>query len=192
MMPTLSLRRIGAITCAFAFALTASAQKPPAIPTNTGTLSMKATIGSFKLVRHSDQDPAKGHFEVSFSGSLLLSGLDPKGTVQTTGSLRLEYYNKQHNERVYYGTGKIVVDGTLLAIQCFGNNIEGTFIGRAIFHLAGEFDKDGKTGAYWYGQFADTRAERQIWETSGTEVKLPEDRIEAPANTVPTPRKGGG
>ena len=64
-------------------------------------------------------------------------------------------------------------------------------MGRGLFRIAGEFDKSGKTGSYWFGPVTDTKAERKPWGTYGIQIECPEVHYGPAKDTIPTPRKGG-
>jgi len=157
-----------------------------------GQVSFRTTLGSLKFVPHNDTDLVTGHLEMSFTGTVLVSGLDDKGRITPSGSVRMEYQDKDHRKVVFFGTGKLVVDGTCRSIQWFGRDMQGTFSGRGVLRLFGEFDRQGKTGDYWYGAFADAKAQRTPWGTYGITASVPEDRIIPAQGTVPVPRRGGG
>jgi hypothetical protein len=193
MMPTMSFVRTSAAACLLAIILSATAQqgsKMP-IPTAVGPVTMVAGLGSFKLLGHSDEDPARGHLEVNFNGTVLISGLVTGGHVTPSGAIHLEYSNDAHKRQSYFGTGKLIIDGTVRSVQCFGSDIKVSFVGRGLFRISGEFDKTGKTGNYWFGAPTDLKAERKPWGTFGTQIEVPEVHYGPAKDIVPTPRKGG-
>ncbi len=193
MMPTRFSARTAAAMALFTLTLFSVAQpQKPKVPIDVGPLSMKTNLGSFKLVSHSDEDPLRGHLEMSFTGTVLVSGLDAKGKVTPSGGVRLEYADDAHKKRVYFGTGKLVVDGTARSIQWFGRGMQGTFVGRGLLRLYGEFDKDSKTGDYWFGPMSDTKSARIAWNSLGMQVDIPFHESGPSQQTIPTPRKSGG
>ena len=193
MMPKMIHARWCAIASLTGVVLAATAQQPPKPDTSkTGKLSMKTALGSFKLLGHSDEDPVKGHFEFSFTGTVLVSGLAPGATLSTSGAVREEYSDTKHNKREFFGTGKIVVDGTMRSIQWFGRDMSGSFEGRGLFRLYGEFDKQSKTGDYWFGPATDATSKRMQWGTYGMQVEVPMNQYMRPVPAVPTPRRTGG
>jgi hypothetical protein len=150
-----------------------------------GTVFFKTNIGSFKILGVGDI-PAAGKVEISFTGTILInraSMSDPK--ISTTGNLRKEYDNAQHLQVAYHGTGNIVIDGHFTSIQWFGQNMSTKWQGFGIARLVGEFDKDLKTGEYWYVQNPDDVRE---WGTNLREITNPPrpgDYIEIAKPRVP-------
>lgn len=193
MMPSLRSVRFAGLALAPTFALMASAQAPlQPTPTTTGKLSMTAAVGSFKMVPHSDEDPVKGHLEMSFSGTVLVSGLAKDGHIAVSGKVHEEYNDTKHMKTIYFGTGKIVMDGTVRSIQWFGHDLSATFSGRAIVRFYGEYDRKGDTGDYWFGGLADKSMKKFQWGTYGNQAECPTQRPDAGLESVPTPRKSGG
>lgn len=171
--------KIPALVAVLALPLSVFAQTPsqPVGSEKTGTIFFRTNIGSFKFIN------GKGQVNISFKGSVLVSKL--KGTISTTGNLRKEYDDK--GRQVYFGTGTIALNGEFRAIQWFGKSLEGKWTGRGRARFVGEFDKDLKTGEFWY----DTNPEKQAWGTF-REVDVPDI---APARVVPRDRTkttGGG
>lgn len=152
-----------------------------------GTLFLKTNVGSFKILGVEDR-PAEGKVLVTFTGTLLVNkvtGADPKITV--SGNLRKEYENKPHLQEAYHGTGTMTIEGKFVSIQWFGRDLTARWDGFGIARLVGEFDKDLKTGKYWYIQNPDDIKE---WGTQLKTVTNP------PAigdiQLVPKGRKSGG
>jgi hypothetical protein len=148
------------------------AQSPrPAEPPKTtgpkqyGTLNFESTVGSFKVLG-ANEEPAEGTLDLTFNGTVLISGLD--GTVQTTGSLVKEYDNAARKKTVYFGRGRIVVKGKYKAVQFFGKNLRGTHNGWGIFRFYGEFDRNLNTGFAWFDP-----AEKLPWGTGGFTLANP-------------------
>jgi len=123
--------------------------RPLPAPTPNDTLYLKTKIGSFKFVRKGTEYP-NGRLDLSFTGTVLVSGLVSGSTLQTIGNIREEYDNKQHGKQVFFGKGKIVVVGQFRACQCFATDIDLTFKGSAILRITSEFDKNFDTGSYWF------------------------------------------
>jgi len=149
-----------------------AAPQPAPVPT-TGPandhINFTTKIGSFKMLG-SDVKPASGVLDMSFSGTVLISGLTKGSTVTTTGTVKKEYTTMNGTKEVYFGTGSIKVNGTVRALQFFGKNVIGGFKGRAIFRLFGEFDNKLETGFIWYdGQEKDKRP----WGTGGQQAVCP-------------------
>jgi hypothetical protein len=114
----------------------------------TGEVVMKTAIGSFKILRANDKQPAFGKIEMNFKGSLLIVGYKGKAPIQMVGNLRKEYENKKTDRMLLVGQGKVVLDGEFRAIQWFGRDLTMTWNGFGICRLYGEFDKNGQTGTY--------------------------------------------
>ncbi len=145
----------------------AKSKTAPAMNSNNfGTVHFHTTVGSFKILGGGDS-PAQGKLEVSFHGTLLVSGL--KGKVTPSGNVRLEKDYKPQKKQVFFGTGKIVVEGSYNAVQFFGRDLEGVFTGFGAMRLYGEFDRKLETGEYWY-----EGKERRPWGTGGMTLLVPE------------------
>lgn len=154
---------------------------PPQDPNRVGTILFETKIGSFKLLQPGET-PCRGRMEVSFTGTMLISGL--KGTITPTGRLRREYKNDKWNRQVWFGTGKMVIEGQFEAVQWFGRNMSGKFTGMGIFRFFGEFDENQKTGTW---RWAD-RAQVNPWFNSGVNISVPRDERFEPTKPVPRPR----
>jgi hypothetical protein len=183
-----ALSRLSILVC---LALTASlALSQPNTPTTpksqreVGTLFLTTNVGSFKFKSMNDANPAFGKVTMSFTGTLLVVGL--KGTVKTDPTIREEYRNDAHNRRVFFGKGKVEIDGDFRSMQWFGRGLTCTWRGSGLAFLVGEFDKNLETGWYW---FADD-PEKQFWSTGGKNIMVPvpvEQR-----RPIPVPRPRGG
>jgi hypothetical protein len=159
---------------------------PPA-DQNHGTIYFKTNVGSFKLLGVRDL-PAEGKLQVSFTGTLLIdrvSQSEPR--VTTSGNLRREYSNPARLQEVYHGTGSLVIDGKYTSIQWFGRDMNATWNGFGIARLVGEFDKNLKTGTFWYIQ---NPGDIHDWGTQMKEITNPPK----PGDFVllPTARGGSG
>jgi len=168
----------------------AHAQAPaPAAPAGTDTLYISTTVGSFKILP-AGPDTTRGALDIEFEGTVMVSGLN--GTVTPGTGVRLELDRPEHKRQVYFGKGRIRVDGEFRAIQFFGRNLKGTFRGNGVARLYGEFDKNMETGYYWYA----SNPQKQDWGAYGRTVIVP-----APLNAAgpmkvkgkvkDVPRKGG-
>lgn len=142
-----------------------------------GTVFMQTRVGSFKMLGVAGL-PAEGHVEISFTGTVLINGFsEAKGGAQNnltkvtpSGSLRKEYVNEAHQQQAYHGTGKLVVDGKFTAIQWFGRDLQCKWTGFGVARLVGEFDKNLKTGEYWYSL---NPADIHDWGTTLTLITNP-------------------
>jgi hypothetical protein len=148
----------------------------PANPEH-GTMHLQTKVGSFKLLSPGER-MAEGRMEISFTGTVLISGL--QGTATPSGATRLEYRNQERQRDLYFvpagSTGSLVIDGKYRAIQFFGRDMRATHRGMGIYRLFGEFDRDLNTGEFWY----DESPERQIWHTGGFTTTNPPARRQAP------------
>ncbi len=131
-------------------------------------INFTTKIGSFKMVGGAPTDPPSGHLEMSFTGTLLVVGLD--GQIQVTGNLKKEYDNAKYKRVAYHGTGKVVIDGKYASAQWFGRDLTGTFKGHGIMRLYGEFDQNLETGKWSY---AVSNASKRDWGTNGRTVQIP-------------------
>lgn len=162
----------------------AGAQQAQPEPVGADTFYLQTKVGSFKLLGAGDNVPT-GHFEINFTGTILLSGVNGKLTVE--GKLHKEYENTKRQKVVYFGTGKVVVDGKLASAQWFGRDMTAMLKGFGVFRMYGEFDKNLDTGEFWYGNEPN---KKQPWGTGGREVLVPQPARDRPL--VPTIRNDGG
>lgn len=140
-----------------------------------GTLHLQCNLGSFKIY-------GQGALTINFKGTVLVSKL--KGNVSYTGAIKKEY--EALDRLVLHGQGQVKVSGTWRAIQWFGSNMDAVWYGAGLVRISGEFDKDLKTGEYWF----DDPQDKKPFNTFGIPIDLPERR----AGIAPgvTPRKRGG
>lgn len=149
------------------------AKTPPPKP-DYGDFNLETKIGSFRMLEFNDDSMPEGHFEMSFTGTVLVDTSvavkHPRGlqtTIQTEGNVKKEV--DYHGREVFHGTGKIIVDGGWHALQWFGRDMSGKFFGSAVFRLNGEFDKNLETGYYWYKD-----GKKNDWGTSGMQPTVPQ------------------
>ena len=125
-----------------------------------GTVHFQAKLGSFKILKHNLDVPAEGRLEISFSGTLMISGYQGKPYKPTMkGNLKQEFpdprvianYNDSNFTKVVlHGTGSLVLDGKYFAVQWFGRDLKAKWVGKGFLRLYGEFDEDGNTGTYYF------------------------------------------
>ena len=139
-----------------------------------GVMHLKTGIGSFKMLEYNDDKPPEGKLEMTFTGTVLVDTSEavkhPRGLttkITTVGDVRNEM--NFHGRKVYFGKGKIIVEGGWHALQWFGQDMEATFNGSAVFRLNGEFDKNLETGSYWF----DGDPKRMDWGTGGNQPTCP-------------------
>lgn len=150
--------------------LLATAQADP-----TGTVFMQSHIGAFRLFN------GKGTFHYDFDGTILMR--DYKGKIRTSGNVRKEY--DSHGRIAFFGKGSVDFTGTFDSFECFGKNMNGKWTGSGGFRLFGDYDKDLRTGWYWF----DNDPTRHEWPTSGGDIILPHYIYHAP---TPVLRGKGG
>lgn len=164
-----------------------AAQKAGVKPENGfSTFHMHTRLGSFKVVSQGDT-PAQGRFEMSFTGSAMISHLD--GKLEVLGNLRKEY--DKGGRKVYQGTGKIIVTGKWRSLQWFGRNMQAVWYGKGAIRLTGEFDNQLETGQYWY----EDPNVKNYWQPGGSvTLGLPEfgDAGVKPVERGKEKGKGGG
>ena len=117
---------------------------------------------------------------MTFSGTVLIANVGAK--VEMTGDVKKEAELKKSNRTVYHGTGKLVLDGSVRAVQWFGHDLKATWKGSAIIRLFGEFDKDLNTGTYWYEALPD---QRKPWYTGGMSAVVPMPENQRPIVGIP-------
>ena len=143
------------------------------------TIHMESNLGSFKIL------DGEGRCEFSFTGSVLVSGLNAEGQVEVTPGVTVEFSGL--NRTVYHGTGRMVVSGTWRALQWFGTDMTGVWYGAGIIRITGEFDRDLNTGTYWYSDPED----RGSWPTNMVQLELPEKQFGIIKGVTPRRRDGG-
>lgn len=186
-MRTLTLRLFAATALAGAFALVVLAQggpeAAPAAPTRSdfGNLNLQTNVGSFRVT--GTKDPAEGRLDIEFTGSVLVSELD--GTIDASDGLIKEYDDR--GRKVYFGTGKLVVQGKFRKFQWFGRDMQARFVGKGIFLMFGEFDKNLDTGTFWY----DGNPKRYPWGQGGRTLAIPNEAAKT-VNPVERGKAGGG
>lgn len=152
---------------------------------NYATLHLQSNLGSFKTRPRTPTGKAEGRFEISFTGSLLLSDHEG-GNVQVAGDLVKEYEGM--GRTVYHGSGTVVVTGKWRSLQWFGANMNATWYGNGLVNVIGEFDKDLKTGEYWY----DDPLEKGTWPSTTWQLELPEKKLGVAPGVEPKKRGEGG
>jgi len=166
-----------ALTAVLAAAVSFSQPATPAqragVPANPGfgTMHYQTKVGSFKML------DAQGRVEIDFTGTLLLSRYEGLPAA-VSGDIRVEYDNKDRQKVVYFGSGRIVLNGKWRGAQIFGRNLRAVWFGAGVVRLSGEFDRNLETGWYWY----DDPADRGPWPSQGVaDFHLPPFRLATPA-----------
>lgn len=132
-----------------------------------------------------EDSPCRGTLTIKFKGTLLVSRPTKDTTVTLSGKVRKELERPEAGKAVYYGDGSVVIKGAVDAVQFFGSNIDGHFVGNAVFRFYGEFDKNLDTGEFWYpGQ------PHIPWGTGGYTVVVPQDMMGAPKPEIKVVPKG--
>lgn len=157
----------GLLAFSAAIAQTPTSPVPPYAAPAKATLSLKTKLGSFRLLPKGPI-PIQGKFTISFTGTILISGM--KGTIQPSGNIRQEVNDVKHQRQVFFGTGKLVMNGQYKAVQWFGRDMNAVFEGFGIFQLYGEYDKNLETGIFSYDNYKTV----QKWETYGRAAYVPE------------------
>lgn len=135
---------------------------------------LESKIGSMKIVPPSDF--ASGHLVMNFEGTVLISGA--QGTVNYEGNIKEEYVNEKYKKKVIHGKGKLILDGKFKGLQWFGKNLTADFKGEAIVRLYGEFDRELKTGLFWYEGAPDYKYD---WTSQGWTAYVPQPEPARPA-----------
>jgi hypothetical protein len=169
------------LLCLSAFSL-ASAQ-------DVGEINLETKLGSFKILRFNYNTPALGKLDITFSGTLLISGYKGKPIVMSQGIHKEfpdpktfpKYTEANFEKLVLQGTGRVVLDGTYFAVQWFGKDMKAKWIGAGNLRLHGEFDANGDTGTYY---FTDP-TKKDYWPSGVRELPMPASMHAA---TGPKPR----
>lgn len=145
-----------------------------------GTLHLQANLGSFRCI------DGQGRFEATCAGTVLVNRLN--GKINVSPGWRKEY---EGNGRVIYtGRGTITVTGSWRGFQWFGRDLKAVWYGTGVVLVVGEFDRNLKTGDYWY----DDPTKKNAWfNSSVTTVYLPQQQFGADTNAKPVerPKRGG-
>lgn len=142
-----------------------------------GTMHLQSNLGSYRSI------DGEGRLETTFKGTLLVSKLDGKMNI-VSGKLRKEYEGL--DRVVYTGQATVVFTGKWRAIQWFGSDMRTVWYGSGFMRISGEFDKNMKTGDYWY----DNPAEKLPFPSSSVfTLTLPRQVSGADQSIVPQGRK---
>jgi hypothetical protein len=136
-------------TLAVLVLLATSGLAQPATPTQRegapnepgfGTMHFQTHLGSYKII------DGHGRVEMDFTGTVLIDAL--KGDYKFTGTVRKEL--EKYGRVLYNGKGHLVITGTWRALQWFGRDMQGVWYGKGVMRVSGEFDRDQKTGEFWF------------------------------------------
>lgn len=164
----LGIAAIGLFVCFASAQMAPSTGEAPKTPPNLKYgVDFQTSVGSFKI--KSGVHPATGKLKMDFTGTVLVSGMEPGAKVSVTPGVRREIHDTKNNKTVYHGKGTLTFDGAARAIQWFGKNLKARFQGEAIIMLYGEFDNKFNTGTYKYDNIARTNP----WSTGGTTISVP-------------------
>lgn len=154
-------------------------------PQEHGIINFHTNVGAFKILGVADV-PAQGTLDMSFEGTVMVSGPAQDATVVPYGEVALELDRSDRGRRVYFGKGRLVVSGDYRAIQFFGRGLKAKWTGFGVLRLYGEFDQNLETGQVWYeGQ------EKQSWNTGGFMFQNPQPRNLRPLMPKVKPLSGG-
>ncbi len=148
------------------------------------TMHLKCGLGSFKTRPKEPNGMAEGRFEISFTGSVLVNGLN--GDTHVGPGLIKEYDGL--GRQIYHGTGRLVVNGKWRGLQWFGSDMQAVWYGSGLINIIGEFDKNLQTGEYWYND----SLSRGVWPTIMMTMLLPEMRAGVTPGVVPKKKGEGG
>lgn len=123
-----------------------------------GTMHLTTRLGSFRMI------DGHGRAEINFTGTVLISKL--KGTYEFSGKVRKEF--EKGDRVIYSGTGRLVVVGDWRAVHWFGRDMSAVWFGSGMIRLSGEFDREQKTGEYWF----EDPAKVQSWPGGSTQDVL--------------------
>ncbi len=141
---------------------------------------MQTKLGSFKVI------DGEGRLEFSFSGTVLITKLNGTATFAEGSTVRKEH--DKNGRAVYTGSGKLVVDGKWRGVQWFGKDMNAVFFGKGAVRVQGEFDRDLKTGDYWF----EDKSEALPFPASAVmTVFVPPPNYGADPKVKPVPRPGG-
>lgn len=144
----------GLLTCAFAQPATEAQRAGVTNSDGFGTMHLSTRLGSFRMI------DGHGRVEMTFTGTVLISRL--KGKFEFSGKVHKEY--EKGDRVIYSGTGKLVAVGDWRAIHWFGRDMSAVWFGSGMVRLSGEFDREQKTGEYWF----EDPAKLQSWPGGST------------------------
>ena len=140
-----------------------------------GTMHLSTNLGSFKLIE------GEGKVDFTFRGTVMVN--EKKGLkISTSGNVRMEL--QRGNRRVYFGQGRIILDGAFRSVQWFGRDMRLTWYGRGVARITGEFDKDLNTGYFWYNNPND----KNYW-FAGSALTIPVPQSQESLEVKPRERK---
>lgn len=187
--PLAGLFGVAAVGLVASYAVAQTAPDAPHKPLDPKTpmygVNFETTVGSFKI-KHG-ADPATGKLTMSFTGTVLVSGMEPGSKVTVTPGIRREINDPKHNKVVYHGTGTLTFEGRTSAIQWFGKNLKARFVGVAIIQFYGEFDNKFNTGTFKY----DKINQEGMWGTGGRQITVPHADQAKPEPKVRIKPNGG-
>lgn len=144
-----------------------------------GHAEMQVGVGSFRLQRNG-RSTGEGRADLTFRGTVLLSQYQGKPVI-ISGNVRKEY--EGYGRVVYFGQGRIIIDGKFRAFQWFGGDMKCTFDGNAAMQFSGEYGGPTTGGGYLKIDEAPPR----LWYSSGMNCLIPALVLDGSA---PRPSKG--
>lgn len=136
--------------------------KPVVTSKGYGTLHLRAREGSFRIFE------GEGRVVIDSSGTVLISGL--VGQVKKSADIRLQYQNDER--QVYFGRGKIEIEGKFRAIQWSGKDLVASWHGKGSLRFLGDYDGRSIKEVYWY----DNSLQQFPWRTMHSYgVRLPKE-----------------
>lgn len=136
------------------------------VPPNDGfgIIHLQTRLGSFKII------DGQGRAEFDFKGTILVNKIE--GRLSVTGAVRKEY--EKHDRQIWTGSGRVVILGKWRGLQWFGKDLKGYWYGGGMIRLSGEFDREQRTGEYWY----EDPGKIFYWPGGSTiDVPVPEVRV---------------
>lgn len=134
-----------------------------------GLIYFNTNVGSFKILGI-NEIPVEGTIDLEFKGTVLVSDLEPGSSIVVSPGIRREIDDKKLNKQVYFGHGRITIEGKLRALQFFGTDLRARFDGFGFIRLYGEFDRNLDTGLFWFKGFETQQAP---WNNGGISFSVP-------------------
>lgn len=163
------------------------AQFPEHDPSKIQECTLKASIGSFKILKRGKVRPS-GKIVMNFKGTVLLVGASKDCKYSFTGNVRQEYSNKERDRVSFHGSGTLTLDGVFGAVQWFGRDLNMKWIGQGVCRVYGEFDSKGETGTITYA--GDPKP--KFWGSGGMTYVLPQIQLGGDTTKAKVNRSGGG
>lgn len=164
----------------------ALAQLPEHDPSKVANCSLKASVGSFKILKRGKVKPS-GKITMNFKGTVLLVGASKDCKYSFSGNVRKEYDDASRERIAFHGQGTLTLDGTFTAVQWFGRDLSMNWLGQGVIRVYGEFDSKGETGTITF----EGDPKPKYWGSGGMTYVLPPVSLGGDGSKAKVRRSGG-